>query len=96
VETRSIDFATEFAIGIKEDGVLGFCENFEVGFDKLSVRHSAYLSFVVSTLYHILFRLSTPNFRPGAKCMVAHALAQKQEKELQKRKRIKIGVLRLL
>jgi hypothetical protein len=80
VETRSVDLATEFAIGIKENGVVGFCENFEVGLDKLSMCHSDYLSFVVPTLYHILIRLSTPNFgRPGAKCVVAHALAHKRE-----------------
>jgi hypothetical protein len=52
-ERCSVDFATEFAIGIEEDGILGLGENFEIGFDKLSVSHSVYLSFFCN---HIISR----------------------------------------
>ena len=60
IECDPIDFATEFAISIEENGILGFGENFEIGFDELSVCHSVYLSFFVSVLYHEVTRLSIP------------------------------------
>ena len=40
-----------FAIGIEENGILGFGENFEVGFDELSVCHSVYLSLCLLFVY---------------------------------------------
>ena len=60
IECDPIDFATEFAISIEENGILGLGENFEIGFDELSVCHSVYLSFFVSVLYHEVIRLSIP------------------------------------
>jgi hypothetical protein len=45
------------------------------------IHHVYYLSFIVSTLYHILIRLSTPNFRPPGREMRGYPRTRTQREE---------------
>jgi hypothetical protein len=50
VELLSINLATEFAIGIEEDGVLGLCENLEISLDESDVFLHLYYLFPLIVL----------------------------------------------